>query len=251
MQIQYLESNGLLGTYQPLKYVNSEGSRFPLMNDYGLGIQVSGWMGETKFTYSSEDPYSASNNISSLNETSENGQTISYGTATSTLPIDLGGVSAAIRNVYSLAQNGSILKISTTITNTDSTNAINDIKAQAGIADTMAGDDDVNFKRGNISNTGFNILSDISSRSNSIIAHYGDVNAVLYSKSATANSKWYSDCCSAYGLFNVSPSDSTIYTNGNYYDGSMALEYSIHNLAPGASYTFTWFIGGSNNADLK
>lgn len=247
---EIFSENGLFQGSRPLRYVDASGSTNSLTNQSGLAIQIRSGSSDP-FTYGFQGVSGSSNNLSGMTQTMENGRSISYGSAITTLPIDVNSISVSVKNAYSLAKNGSYLKISTTITNTDPTHSINNISAQAGILDTMAGDDDVNFTRGNISNSGFNMLSNITNRSNSIIAHNGDVNAVLYSKSSSANSKWYFDCCDAYGLFDVSPSDSTIFTDGSYYDGSMALEYSIHDLAPGASYTFTWLIGGSNNADLS
>lgn len=171
-----------------------------------------------------------------------------YGNIIATFNFEIDGKNAQLRNVYHLVRGKSFIKITSTLTNTDSEGTLTNLSLSVGNNDTRVGDDYVYFTRGTISGTGFDILANISDRSNTVIATRDGINQLLFSKSLVSNSKWIENCCEAEELAEKNPGASAITSDDE--DGSMALDFTVSDLAPGESYTFTWMFGGATDAEL-
>ena len=172
-----------------------------------------------------------------------------YGNIIATFNFEIDGKNAQLRNVYHLVRGKSFIKITSTLTNADSEGTLTDLSLTVGNNDTRVGNDYVYFTRGTISGSGFDSLANISDRSNTIMASRDGINQLLFSKSLVSNSKWIASCCAAPELAEKNPGESAITSDEE--DGSMALDFSVSNLAPGESYTFTWMLGGATDAELS
>jgi hypothetical protein len=171
-----------------------------------------------------------------------------YGDIIATLNFEIDGKDAQLRNVYHLVSGKSFIKITSTLTNTDTESTLTDLSLTVGNNDTRVDNDYVYFTRGTISGSGFDSLANIADRSNTVMASRDGINQLLFSKSLVSNSKWIENCCEAEELAEKNPGASAI-TSGDE-DGSMALDFSVSDLAPGESYTFTWMFGGATDAEL-
>ena len=220
-------------------------TEFRFLNNDGLMTQIRS-NGDSKTLASEFGDRGVTLDTSDITEI--NGK--AYGNAIATFDFQVDGKSARLRNVYHLVQGKSHIKITSTLSNTDSTSTLTGLGITIGTTDTMVESDNVYFSRGSISASGFALLNDISDRSNAVIATFEGINQILFSKSLVANSKWYYDCCAPVDLANQIPSQSPI-QDGSFNDGSMALDFSVSNLGPGESFTFTWMLGGATDNELS
>jgi hypothetical protein len=172
-----------------------------------------------------------------------------YGNIIATFTFEIDGKDAQLRNIYHLVRGKSFIKITSTLTNTDTESTLTNLSLTVGNNDTRVEDDMVYFTRGTISGSGFDSLANIADRSNTVMASRDGINQLLFSKSLVSNSKWIENCCEAGELADKNPGASAI-TSGEE-DGSMALDFSVSDLAPGESYTFTWMFGGATDAELS
>ena len=172
-----------------------------------------------------------------------------YGNIIATFTFEIDGKDAQLRNIYHLVQGKSFIKITSTLTNTDTESTLTNLSLTVGNNDTRVDNDMVYFTRGTISGSGFDSLVNIADRSNTVMASRDGINQLLFSKSLVSNSKWIENCCEADELAEKDPGASAI-TSGEE-DGSMALDFSVSDLAPGESYTFTWMFGGATDAELS
>ena len=172
-----------------------------------------------------------------------------YGNIIATFTFEIDGKDAQLRNIYHLVQGKSFIKITSTLTNTDTESTLTNLSLTVGNNDTRVDNDMVYFTRGTISGSGFDSLVNIADRSNTVMASRDGINQLLFSKSLVSNSKWIENCCEADELAEKDPGASAI-TSGEE-DGSMALDFSVSDLAPGESHTFTWMFGGATDAELS
>lgn len=172
-----------------------------------------------------------------------------YGNIIATFTFEIDGKDAQLRNIYHLVRGKSFIKITSTLTNTDTESTLTNLSLTVGNNDTRVDNDMVYFTRGTISGSGFDSLVNIADRSNTVMASRDGINQLLFSKSLVSNSKWIENCCEAGELADKNPGASAI-TSGEE-DGSMALDFSVSDLAPGESYTFTWMLGGATDAELS
>lgn len=172
-----------------------------------------------------------------------------YGNIIATFTFEIDGKDAQLRNIYHLVRGKSFIKITSTLTNTDTESTLTNLSLTVGNNDTRVDNDIVYFTRGTISGSGFDSLANIADRSNTVMASRDGINQLLFSKSLVSNSKWIENCCEAEELADKNPGASAITSDEE--DGSMALDFSVSDLAPGESYTFTWMFGGATDAELS
>ncbi len=226
--------------------VTSDLGSLQLSNGAGLMSQVRADGESLTLHYGGGSDYDTTVDVSGLNETDG----IVYGDAIATFDFLINGKNARLHNVYHIVSGSSYVEITSTFSNMDSSGTLTEIGLTVGNNDTMVGSDSVYFKRGTITGSGFTTISNKTDRSNAITASSDGVNEILFSKSTTSNSKWDEGCCSATVIASKNPANSEIESN-TYYDGSMALDFTVSDLAPGASYTFTWMFGGASDSQLN
>lgn len=171
---------------------------------------------------------------------------VGYGTIVSTGTIDIGGHSLEMRNTYVLEVDKSYVRITTRLTNTDSTPATN-VRVWVGTRDDWVGSTDQPTKtRGNLDSNGFVALTDAATRAAAVRITSGQQGVLFYSSSLKAHTS-INGCCSFSNAYNQNPATSAIELTN---DGSYALFVRMEDLAVGASEEFTWYYTAGAIADL-
>ena len=170
-----------------------------------------------------------------------------YGTIITTTSVNIAGYDLQVRNRFTLGRTASFIKVTTRIKNVGS-GTVTDLRAWGTVGDQMVGDDHSDIYLGNVSSSGYNDIdagTQSGANANAVEAETDYGQAILYSSTTNGAISW-NGCCQLYDLYNVAPVDAPAFMSN--VDGSYALTFNLHNLAPGASHEFTWMFGGTSNS---
>jgi hypothetical protein len=169
-----------------------------------------------------------------------------YGTITATGTRTLGEVTLEVTNSFSLGQNASYLKVTTTVTNSSATTATN-LRVWTGAPDDWIGDSDGPTKtRGYLTSTEFLQIPNTGTRAPALKITAGTEGVVFFSTNSRATSS-VSDCCDLSNAASADPATNSISLTG---DGSYTIYMRLNDLAQNDSDTFDWYYAAGEVSDL-
>ena len=170
-----------------------------------------------------------------------------YGTITVSGTITVGSSNLQVNNAYSLGQNDSYVKVTTTIKNIGSSSATN-VRYWVGTRDDYVGaTDQPTKKRGNLVSGAFQALSNTASRSTALLISTSTEGVLFFTSSSRGNTV-HKRCCAFTNSTNQNPATAPIQTTG---DGSYSMYVRMNDLAVGGSDSFTWYYAAAKLSELN
>jgi hypothetical protein len=169
-----------------------------------------------------------------------------YGTITATGTQTLGSVTIQVTNSFSLGQDASYLKVTTTVTNTSPATAVN-VRIWTGSPDDWIGTSDSPAKtRGYLTSTEFVQIPTSATRAPALKITAGTEGVMFFSTSSRATSS-LSGYGSIWNPANQNPATTAISLTN---DGSYAIYMRLNDLAQFDSDTFDWYYAAGEVSDL-